>query len=701
MFALGRLDRPHPHAAGGGVVKRSQMRQPLTIKYAKTNGFHQKERNASTTTHLSKLYGILSVPDALRAQFDALHAKDFEQGSCLLNLLAAISPAGFPFVLDLDTPDGGPSREEMLSLCVAVAGLLPRFFGIDPVTAPPVELKRFGYVVAMCPDSSNVHMHFPGLVVDQATAIRLTTLLPDAVQELRVPWFEAMSKKGREKLFDLNVVTALGLRTIFSHKIGSCPMCEGDGCDHCFGAGKVQVGGHGRVYDLEYMATTPNQRPVAITKSRVPPSQRLMLTRVYITKQELESAHLPLQPLKLSAVHLELLNEEREERACARAHIKPLVQPGSAQTLKSSKRKRKRKPLRPSHTLPAPVTDGRQLPGGFKRALLTAIHHIDKELFGGVKIKNVRRSNTHLIVDVSNPRPLGCLNNGAVSHRQRQIYFQVDLSKETVCQRCRCGCDRIGLSGGPCRNFKSDPSRLELPDDLFAGTRSASYIGRKHRAQPDVVELELGPKRQRKSKPVAPAPAKHKVVIPLSAWQLLARTKPKATVAEQRAFQAKLVEQRAERQRASMARKDKWAKARHWRKRNKGRPVDMEIKASQDGSHLCVNVYGLGERAKGPVRSVRLLDALSGESMFMLQESAMKRKQEMGDPDEVKLPRLVFKSVAEKNSYDTLMACERMHGACLRTIVNTLKAEDKAAKAAGGAPAPAPEVDGDDAVEAN
>jgi hypothetical protein len=482
------------------------VEESKTLCYLKTN--HREVSADESPTHLSQMGGVYRATDAERDHLELLQAHDFEHQFPFRSLIELVSPNAFPFFTDVDTKRP-ITKEQMLTICSNIALIVTRLFGVDPNTAPRIQLNRFGYVVAMCRDSPNAHLHMPYLVVNRATGIRLTILLVPLLHDLRLDGISDATQAELATMLDIAVMTTNGLRSLLSHKIELC-KCDSSNCLRCGGRGRTNLG-DGRVYDLEHIAFTSADIPVKLNKRSFSPAQRIHLARVYIPETERER-YLPLAKLKLTDAHWDRLDRDREGEALVVGGVEPLSDQGPDNDLgprgKNRKRpglaKKRKKINRPTQdegrtytragallpsslTLPKHVTFQQNVPAFFLEGIIDAIEDVD-EAYSGVRVTKIRRFCRMLKVDVAGPST--CLNKGG-PHNSHGIYFVINLDDGKVRQACYCKCDVNRLSGKKCKDFHSDEfSLVELPDDLFVGVRPLSEMRDDEEEQQEEEEEE-------------------------------------------------------------------------------------------------------------------------------------------------------------------------------------------------------------------
>lgn len=176
--------------------------------------------------------GVLSVPFDRLNEFHEKYIDAVKSGEKLF-VVEQKSPT-YNFFVDIDYKDvKSLSQEEIQDICKVICDKVKRHGGKDCLVcvSPP---KRVGEYT-----KTGVHLNWPGLVVDQGSALALREHILVALSKAKggTDWNEivdvAVYGDARRK------TKGSGFRMPWSHKMAKHQVCGGQGCPECDGTGKV------------------------------------------------------------------------------------------------------------------------------------------------------------------------------------------------------------------------------------------------------------------------------------------------------------------------------------------------------------------------------------------------------------------------------------------------------------------------------
>jgi len=418
----------------------SSVHTSLCLAEVHRNGWFTQERDKAT--HLLLDGGMLCIPEKTsRVRFNRLYAKDINRGEALF--VVAMRPKGtdapFPMFMDVDSGDVALTRDQALLLAGVIGEEVGGFF---PYTSADAK----GAAIATCPDTPNLHLHWPSLYVTQTDAVKLLCTLPAVVlrkleelpAESRAPKFTLVQMK---KCLDLSIVLDNGLRMIGSRKVQECPRCRGKGdvCAACRGIGKRDTG-IGRVYRVTHLISEPGDKPVPA------PVDLKYNTALQIDMCSVEGGGdyiaCPFQiPVKYHAYR----DVTREEKSLKRINVD-----GSCR---------------------ATAQEVRKVLGGVRlSAVATALARMHQR-YAGMKLATAKPTDVEqefIINPVRKAENRYCQNIGR-THHNNGIYFIANFESGELVQRCRCQCP-----DKDCSTYNSPPTRL---GGLRIGSSSSSLGG--------------------------------------------------------------------------------------------------------------------------------------------------------------------------------------------------------------------------------
>jgi hypothetical protein len=266
-----------------GVQKNPERRghRPLLdwLRYLRTR------RGAGDYTHLcmdGAFGGMLTVPPQLETEFLQKYAEEIDAGSAFsaeqatsrMYICESKTPF-FKFFVDVDFSLADPlyyvAADKKKVVCRVVSIVVKSFFAgladdafimmvadtssFEGAPAPEEEqgdpahgpLVRVGGRAR----SSNMHVHFPSLVVDQQQAVTMGAAIAAKLREIFGPLSDVLAK-GWDDVVDSSVYAKNGLRMVGSRKCGNCTLCRnkerGPAC-RCL-RGRVDLG---KVYKLRWV----------------------------------------------------------------------------------------------------------------------------------------------------------------------------------------------------------------------------------------------------------------------------------------------------------------------------------------------------------------------------------------------------------------------------------------------------------------
>ena len=180
--------------------------------------------------------GCLSVPfDKLKA-FNAQYVHACQSGERVF-VVEQKTPT-YNFFCDVDYKDSDPlSLEEIQDVCKIICDKVRRHGGGRCLVsvAEPKDVGDGKY-------KTGVHLNWPGMVVDQTSAVALR-------EHILVVLYTAKAGVDWNEVIDSSVYGDLergskgsGFRLPWSHKKAKCTTCGGQGCDACDHSGKVTQG---------------------------------------------------------------------------------------------------------------------------------------------------------------------------------------------------------------------------------------------------------------------------------------------------------------------------------------------------------------------------------------------------------------------------------------------------------------------------
>ena len=195
----------------------------------------QNFNNATNLSHVLMDGGVLSVPFDRLNEFYEKYIEAVKSGEKLF-VVEQKSPV-YNFFVDIDYKDDRSlTIDEIRDICKIICDKVKRHGGKECVisVSPP---KKAGQLT-----KTGVHLNWPDLAVDQASALALR-------EHILVALTRAKGSLDWNEIIDLSVYGNLtrrtkgsGLRMPWSHKLAKHNACNGQGCPECDGTGKnIQV----------------------------------------------------------------------------------------------------------------------------------------------------------------------------------------------------------------------------------------------------------------------------------------------------------------------------------------------------------------------------------------------------------------------------------------------------------------------------
>lgn len=192
--------------------------------------------NSRNLSHVLMDGGCLSVPSDKLSSFNDAYVTACTMGEKVF-VVEQKTPT-YNFFCDIDYKDTEPlSVEDIQDICKIICDKVRRYGGqrclISVAEPKKVDAERY---------KTGVHLNWPGLVVDQDTAVALR-------EHILVVLYTAKGGVDWNEVIDASVYgdpergsKGSGFRLPWSHKKAKCTDCGGKGCDVCEHTGKVTQG---------------------------------------------------------------------------------------------------------------------------------------------------------------------------------------------------------------------------------------------------------------------------------------------------------------------------------------------------------------------------------------------------------------------------------------------------------------------------
>jgi len=223
--------------------------------------------------------GCLSVPFDKLSAFNERYVDACQRGEKVFVVEQKTSV--YNFFCDIDYKDVEPlTLEEIQDVCKIICDKVRRYGGgrcLVSVAEPKrVDADRY---------KTGVHLNWPGMVVDQTSAIALR-------EHILVVLYTAKGGVDWNEVIDSSVYGDLergsrgsGFRLPWSHKKAKCTSCQGKGCDECGHEGKMTQGMYLPVFTYDEGKVVP-----------VDPSPTVELLEMATVRTHLDTANTRVEP---------------------------------------------------------------------------------------------------------------------------------------------------------------------------------------------------------------------------------------------------------------------------------------------------------------------------------------------------------------------------------------------------------------------
>ena len=191
----------------------------------------QKFNNATNLSHVLMDGGVLSVPFDKLNEFHEKYIEAIKSGEKLF--VVEQKSDTYNFFVDIDYKDESPlTIDEIRDICKIICDKVKRHGGKDCLisVSPP---KTCGSLM-----KTGVHMNWPGLIVDQSSAIALREHILIALSSAKgsIDWNEIVDAAVYGNV--ARKAKGSGFRIPWSHKMAKHDVCGGRGCKACGETGK-------------------------------------------------------------------------------------------------------------------------------------------------------------------------------------------------------------------------------------------------------------------------------------------------------------------------------------------------------------------------------------------------------------------------------------------------------------------------------
>lgn len=346
--------------------------------------------------------GCLSIPCDKSREFSEIYVKAVSAGERVFVVEQKTTHA-YNFFVDVDyKSDESLTMEEVEDICKIVCAKVKNHGGKEALVsaAPPKDAgngqTKYG-----------IHINFPGLVVDQQSAVNLREHILCALYTMK-------PSRDWDKIIDSAVYgdparksKGSGFRMPWSHKKGKCVSCNGgkrEGCLACEGTGK-------RVEDPYYPIYRWGRFTGLLAVEQKPSVELLEMATVRTTKEPTHTIESPTRVVRQEGAFATSETKDEFADETARAALQAFVQ-----------------------------------------------RHMEGQ-GDAVITKMFRQKNGTLLVSTNSHY---CENIGR-PHGSNHVWFFV--SGEWIAQKCFCRCETIaGRANGFCKDFIG--GRKTMPEEL-------------------------------------------------------------------------------------------------------------------------------------------------------------------------------------------------------------------------------------------
>ena len=366
-------------------------------------------------THVLMDGGILSVPWSKVDEFNKVYIQSIRLGEKLF-VVEQKPPDVYNFFVDIDYKDDQHclEMEQIKTISIIIHDTVKSLF-----TSPVRCLVTTALPKKVSGDQTKtgVHLNFPGLVVNQVTAVTLMHHLVDALSKVYsgVNWSKVIDDAVYGNPHE--GTKGSGFRVPWSHKKGKHIECDGKGCAKCQQSG--------RIVESEYLS-------VFVSDGYGP----LTYVDQTITLEKLEMATVRVSsdtPVSLTVMPFPLLVPPSDTRVIKKTNKTTSTKEGSF-----TKTQTKNEVF--PDLIPIMETFIRQfLPGQ-----------------ANSRVQGIFKFHSIFLIKTNSKY---CENIGR-DHGSNHVWFRIE-SNWSIVQKCFCTCDTLnGRKKGLCKDFTGRPHRL-------------------------------------------------------------------------------------------------------------------------------------------------------------------------------------------------------------------------------------------------